>query len=61
MSPAPDYLEELALIRMSAMQRRVWEFALLLGAGLKPDEAEQIADLAAADRAEMSQPEGIAA
>ncbi len=56
-----DYVEEMALIMTSQMQRRAWEFALLLGANLKTEEAEQIADLAAADRAEMSQPQGIAA
>ena len=56
-----DYVEELALISMSQMQRKAWEFTLLITAGLKTEEAEQIADLAAADRAEMSQPQGIAA
>lgn len=49
-----DLIEECALIEMSRIQRRSWEF-LLLTAGLKPDEAERIADLAAEDRAEMSQ------
>lgn len=61
MSPAPDHIEELALIEMSKMQRRIWECSLLMTAGLPLDEAEQIADLAAADRAEMSQQQGIAA
>lgn len=44
-----DYVEELALIEMSRMQRRSWEF-LLLTAGLKPDEAARIAGEAERDR-----------
>jgi hypothetical protein len=46
-----DQIEELALIRMSQMQRRAWEFALLMDAGLSKEEANRIADLAAEDRA----------
>ena len=51
-----DLIEELTLLEMSRLQRRCWEFALLLGAGLNPDEAEQIAEISQqADRAKMSQ------
>lgn len=48
-----DHVEELALIEMSRLQRRAWEF-LLLEAGLAPAEAHRIATEAAQDRAAIA-------
>jgi hypothetical protein len=44
-----DFIAEQALIDISRAQRRAWEF-LLINAGIAPEEAFRIADLASKDR-----------
>jgi hypothetical protein len=44
-----DQLDEYLNIEFSREQRRAWEF-LLINAGIAPEEAYRIADLASKDR-----------
>ena len=51
-----DLLDVARLLRFqTAWERRFHHYNLLLDAGISAEEASRIADLAAADRAEMSQ------
>jgi hypothetical protein len=52
---APDHIEELALIRMSQMQRETLErWAVICATAGEYEHAEQLAELARSDRAELT-------
>lgn len=52
---APDLLDETLNIEFSRRERQAWERTLLLIAGISPDEANRIAQLAAQDRAAVEE------